>query len=481
MDWLRFSNLAIGSFPTGVLLCVLTIFLLSIKKKSMATWMLFGYFSVLSILLLSYVFRYSILSAFVFHTGQFSNLIVFGIVSYLVFAYLFQENLFPLESKIVTVLFLLAALYVYLSNFWRYPELEKTYDFSAHYFTYVFGPRVSIVTGLGYFWIIVVFLRKTVLSSEYSGPLERWLQKPSSFRYLTGRFFIVLVKIIRPRGKNAKSLQAFALLSMGMFAISFLYLLMSTEVISRQTYGFFFNTGGLLTTFAIFIVYTNYTFEPSSFRWKLVGVSLAPIMVVMGIVGSIILLFADTSFDNQRKLEVENIKSLLIAQEPSDLPLHVVYIISRPKQGGIFSNTYTLEKSRETSLQAEDFFANDMMIRENKVSKAVNVQMKKNKKFDIEQARVIALNELDQQLPPELIRHFRYFDLYDTDSFYIHYDFSYGIRLYEIGYSYQWYRKEIHKIAIKLFFIILGTTVIILILFPIFFYRSLFKIDLRIF
>jgi hypothetical protein len=398
-------------------------------------------------------------------------------VSYIVFAYLFQENFHPLESKIVTVLFLLAALYSYISNFGRYPFLKKTYDFSAHYFTYVFGPRVSIVTGLGYFWIIVVFLRKTVLSSEYSGSLETWLQKPSSFRYLIGSFFIALVKIIRPRGKNAKSLQAFALLTMGMFAISFLYFLMSTEVISRQTYGFFFNTGGLLTTFAIFIVYTNYTFEPSSFRWKLVGVSLAPIMVIMGIVGSIILSFADTSFDNQRKLEVENIKSLLIVQKDSDLPIHVVYIVSRPNEGGLSADTYTLEKSREPELQAEDFIASDMMIRDNDVSKAGSVLMKKNKKFEFEKALVMAHNEIDLQLE----RRFRYFNLYDTDSFYIHYDFNYGNRLYEIGYSYKWYREEIHKIAIKLFFIILGTTIIIIILFPVFFYRSLFTIDLRIF
>ena len=38
-----------------------------------------------------------------------------------------------------------------------------------------------------------------------------------------------------------------------------------------------------------------------------------------------------------------------------------------------------------------------------------------------------------------------------------------------------------HRTAVKLFYIIMGTTVIILVLFPIFFYRNLFRIDLRIF
>ncbi|MCK4804213.1 MAG: hypothetical protein KAT88_06630, partial [Spirochaetes bacterium] len=97
MEWLRISNLAIGSLPTGVLVWVLTIFLLSIKKKSLSTWMLIVYFGVLSLLTLSYILRYSILSIIVLHTGQLSNLIVFGIVSYILFAYLFQENFHPLE------------------------------------------------------------------------------------------------------------------------------------------------------------------------------------------------------------------------------------------------------------------------------------------------------------------------------------------------------------------------------------------------
>jgi hypothetical protein len=67
------------------------------------------------------------------------------------------------------------------------------------------------------------------------------------------------------------------------------------------------------------------------------------------------------------------------------------------------------------------------------------------------------------------------------DSFYIHYDFGSDGGRYEIGYSYLWYRSDMHKTAVKLFYVVLGSTAVILILFPLFFYRSLFKIDLRIF
>ncbi len=37
MTWLRLSNLSIGTFTTAVLLAVITVYLISIRKKSIAT------------------------------------------------------------------------------------------------------------------------------------------------------------------------------------------------------------------------------------------------------------------------------------------------------------------------------------------------------------------------------------------------------------------------------------------------------------
>jgi hypothetical protein len=407
-----------------------------------------------------------------FHTGQVSNLILFGIVCYILFAYLFQGNYYPLESKIATTLFSIAALFVYISIFAKYPTLGRTYDFQAHYFTYVYGVRVSVVTGLGFIWIIIIFFRKTIRTSEYAGSLSQ--------KHIAARFLISIVKMVRPLGREAKTFQALALLTLGMFSISFMYLLMSAEIISRGTYGFFFNAVGLLTSFSIFLLYTNSTFEPSSFRGKLIGVSLAPAMLILGILSSIILSDADASFDKSRKLEVENIKTMLARREASNVPGHIVYIVSRPK-GGFFSSSYTVEHSSGEELQATDFIRNDRVERARKLSRAVQDIAKGNSIDESARVRMLVSADIDRQMPPLLQRRFRYFNLQDTDSFYIHYDFSYENRLYEIGYSYKWYRWVIHKTAVKLFYIIIGTGVVILVLFPVFFYRNLFKIDLKIF
>jgi len=473
MEWLRFSYFAIGMLPTGILLCVLTIFLLTLKKKSLATWMLIVYFSVLSILLLSYVVRYSVLSTFIFNTGQISNLIVFGIVAYVLFAYLFQENYHPRETIIVTVLFSLAALYVYGSIFARYPVMEKTYDFRAHYFTYVYGLRISIVTGLGYVWVILVFFRKTVRASRHGGS-ENGGQRGS-------RMYLALVSMVRPRSRKAKSFQALALLTVGMFSISFMYLLMSAELISRETYGFYFNIVGLLTTVAIFIVYTNSTFDPSSFRWKLIGLSLAPGMLVLGILSSTILSFADNSFDAERVLEAEVVKSTLAERKPAKLPAGAVYVASRPAGEGPYSEVYVLEQSRHGGIRASDLVQSDRRERENQFSKSESGFMNSIIDAERERAHFSVTAELGRPELPEMERRFRYFDLHETDSFYLHYDFVHEDRVYEIGYRYTWYREAIHRTALKLFYVIVGTTVIILVLFPLFFYWNLFKIDLRIF
>jgi hypothetical protein len=472
MEWLRFSSLAIGSFPTGVLMCVLTIFLLTIKKKTLSTWMLILYYIVLSILLLSYIVRYSVLSRYGTHTGQASNLIVFGIAFYMLFAYLFLGNFYSLESKIVTSLFSFAALVVYISIFVYYPRLRQIYDFKAHYYTYLYGIWVGLFTGLGYLWIIIIFIRKTVRMSEYTGPLRE--------RNVAGRFLITVVKAVRPRGREARVFQAMALLTAGMFSISFIYLLMSAEIISRNTYGLVFNAVGLLTTFSIFLVFTNSTFEPSSFRWKLIGLSLAPTMLVLGIVSSFILSDADSSFDKARVLEGDRVKNMLAQESIRDLPTHIVYIVSRPDEG-LFSRSYRIEYSNQDTLTMTDFIRNDLLEREKEVSNAVGDIMKEAYITDSAQVRKHVSMDVDAASPPLGQRRFRSFVLTDPDSFYMHYDFVHHERLYEVGYSYRWYRGIIHNTAVKLFYIIIGTGIIILVLFPLFFYRNLFKIDLKIY
>lgn len=444
MTWLRLSSLSIGSFTTAVLLAVITVYLISIRKKSIASWLLIGYIGILALLLTSYLFRYSVLLPLSFHTLQVSNLIVFGMASYILFAYHYVENHNPIESRIIPVIYILAASAVYLSLFVIYPSMESVYEFRAHYYTYKIDARISITAGIGYLWVIVIFFRKTIRTSEYTGNLKNWLSRPvrmlsvQGIRYLTGRVLIGLIKILRPQGKNAKSLRSFALLSLAMFALALLYLLMGIEVISRETYNLLFNLGSLLIVLAIFIVYTNNSPDPSSLRWKLIGTSLATIMVILGVVGHVVLGSADGTFDQDRRAEVEQLRGIILSDREiklrANVPRAVAYVAHHPITNDGVSHEYKIVFSRIPDLASKNF--------------------------------------TDNQPFSEVARSYRLFDLSDPSSFFLYYEFIQGNDIYEVGYSYPWYRQRMHTTALSLVYIVVAAAIIILLIFPVFFQKS---------
>ena len=148
MTWLRLSTLSVGSLTTTILLGLITGYLLSLKRKRLVTWYLCGYIGTLFVLLLSYTIRYSLLSPVGLITGQFSNLIMFGVLCLIQFTYHYGKNYHPRESRIVLYLYLTVSLVIWGSLFFV-RDIQAIYDFKGEYFTYEFGPRVSILTLVG--------------------------------------------------------------------------------------------------------------------------------------------------------------------------------------------------------------------------------------------------------------------------------------------------------------------------------------------
>ncbi|MBN1835210.1 MAG: hypothetical protein JW820_05115, partial [Spirochaetales bacterium] len=109
------STFSVGSLATTVLLGVITAYLLFLKKKPRETWYLSGYVGVLFLLLLSYTARYSLFTHHAVATGQVSNLIVFGVVCLIQFAYWYGGNHHPVESRILLFVSFGAAIVVWVS------------------------------------------------------------------------------------------------------------------------------------------------------------------------------------------------------------------------------------------------------------------------------------------------------------------------------------------------------------------------------
>ena len=307
MDWLRLSTYSVGSLTTTILLGAITGYLLSLKGKTRDTWYLTGHLGALFVLLLSYTLRYTVFSPAALATGQMSNLIVFGVVCLIQFGYHYGGNHHRLESRIALAVSLATAAVSWGSLFWE-PDLPAVYAFKSHYFTYEFGPRVSIVTLVGFVWAIVVLLRKTIRSSR------------------TVKDSGVLAALLRPAGRTAFSTRSFALLTVATAILAVLYMLYQTGVISRSAHALMFNTGSLLICLGIFIVYVNNASQPTSVMAKLVGVPLAMILVTFGITASALMPVIHGTLSDRYRSELDQVWGVLRSGDMSRLSPDVAFL-----------------------------------------------------------------------------------------------------------------------------------------------------------
>lgn len=431
MTWLRFSTLSIGSLTTMLLLGVITAYLLSLREKHADTWYLAGYLGSLFVLLLSYTVRYSMFSSASMITGQFSNLIVFGVLCLVQFAYHYGMNQHPRESRVVLIVFSVAALIVWGSLF-AARNVEAVYDFTAEYFTYAYGPRVSFLVLIGYFWSIVVLLRKVLQSSKQ----ERKRVNPGVFK----RFFGAFRCLARPTGRVALSARSFALLALATTLIALAYMLSQTEVIPRSTYALVFNTGSLLVCLLIFVVYVNNSPQPTSYLTKLVGIPLAVIMVAFGITASTLMPVVRGSLaDNYRK-EIDQAQKSIQNQDLPGLSPDIAFIL--PTSASPAALKYSTQELSDTAILR------------------------------------LGSEPGSSGLIPErrgLVPRFLYLDLHDTDSFYLYYTITDRGVSYRVGLPYTEYRLAIHRFCSKIALVALITTFLVVLGFPVAFRRGLLK------
>ncbi|HUV06083.1 MAG TPA: ATP-binding protein [Spirochaetia bacterium] len=452
MDWFRLSNLSIGSLTTAILLGVITVYLLTLKGKSPDTWYLAGYIAALFLLLLSYMARYSIFAFAGCATAQFSNLMVFGVVCLVQFAYHYGGNRHPRESIVALVLFSAVAASVWVSNFFKTSD-PVLYDFEAQYFTYEHGPAVSFVTLAGYAWSFVVLLRNTVYRSVLEASEEGSAGRADSpgggacSPSGTSGQRSALSHLIRPAGRLALSTRSFALLTLATAAVALLYLLFQTGVVARATYAFIFNTSSLLICLLIFIIYVNNAPQPVSFRTKLVGIPLATVMVTFGIVATSLTPLLNTALSARFQKDVELVRALLSGGDLQSL---------RGSGGEIaFVAPVSAESGKPTYYYPS--------VPEELRSRLVSVSGI---------AGMLQENAHEEKDPEP---RFFYVDLRDTSSFFFYYRLTQGGTLYRIGFPYALYRLEVHRFWEKLAPITLATALFVVIGFPLAYKRGLLK------
>ncbi len=261
MGWLRLGVLAVGSFATSIMLLVIGAYVAALRGKTRDTWFLLGYLLSLCVLLVSYTARYSLFTPAGLATGQVSNLIVFGIVCLIQFAYRYGGLDRPREARVALAVSLALAAGVWGVNF-LLSSAPAVYDFEAEYFTYEYGPHISSFALAGYLWAFCVLVRRALRSPAAAGR--------------------------RADPRLRASLLRFAFLDLVTVGLASVYFLFQTGVVARSAYAAVFSTVSLLIALQIFVVYLNDAPQPSSFVAKLFGLPLATLLVAFGIASTFI-------------------------------------------------------------------------------------------------------------------------------------------------------------------------------------------------
>ena len=159
---------------------------------------------------------------------------------------------------------------------------------------------------VGFLWLAIVFLRQTVRTSTGDRQANVASLQPPSLRQAQGRLSgetprgwgseriaggrqsSMWRKLWRPQGRGASAAHALALLSIIPLGLAVVDILYSYLILSHDITELIQSLGILFTLSALALVYLNYLPETTSFMVKLVGITLATILAVLGSVGWIV-------------------------------------------------------------------------------------------------------------------------------------------------------------------------------------------------
>jgi signal transduction histidine kinase len=262
-----FTSSAIIGLTLLILAASVSVYLLRLPAKSPATWALALFFFMVALSGAATILTNSLYEwGDVFAPWQ-DLFILAGGVALTYFAYSLPR--FELSREARAVLLLMSSIAVlalaytiafdYRFLFQRTPELNVS---DSYY----------LLLPLGTLLIVLIFLRRSAQLSKHA------TESTASF----------WSSLVHPEGENARALRNLAL------ALSLAFLPAIQTVVSfPYPYGFILsNIGSILAIIAIALVYFNYAPEINSFMAKLVGITLASVLLIVAVTGSIDVYFA---------------------------------------------------------------------------------------------------------------------------------------------------------------------------------------------
>jgi len=487
MEWFNISYNSVGVFVAAIVLWLMSLFILFKKDKTAPTWWLFGLIFGFSILVFGYVIGYSVNAPWGVYHRYFTLFVVYGNWAFIGFAYSFPKNDFKKEARIIVPLAFVLLTILYIEFVITTQSMEIFYNFTAHTYTFDYGAGSAVFILLSQLFAAIVMIRKTIFYSSYSGRLSNWETRPSSFaqfpRILISKFLIGWIKFFKAKGQEAIACKGFSLMILSLLIIAISNVLNKSGALSYDKYALVFSTGTLLITFFLVMLYINNSPEPTTFMIKLVGVSLVTILLVIGFVGNLTLAHSEKEYDNKRKIEINLLKKNITNKNYSELPETIQYILTKPASEDFFEQDVSLLFKRPIALINRDNLISGVEKRKKlllsesltKVMKSAGRNFKKDIPTDAEKEAAFQIfkstriySNLKTEYQMDFSRLYR-----EAGERYVHFDFIDSGTRFEVGYSYNEYRKLIHQDAISIVYILFLTGFTVLLIFPKFFHSSL--------
>lgn len=489
LDWLEWSYHSVGVFAAYIIILIMSIFLLTKKDKTPPTRWLAAMFAGYSFMLLGYIVAYSVNAPWGAYHRFITMCALFGNAGMIGFVYSFPRLDQEKEAKIAIPFFLTILFLGYLEFIYTGSKMDHIYNYTAHFYTFDYGAQHAFLLLITQLFPLSVIIRKTIRYSEYDGYFSKWLHKPNNTSeypmYLVSKFLVGWIKFINPKGKDAHACKSFSKAIIIFLIVAVANVLNKSGIISYDTYAFIYANVTLIICFYFMITYINNSPEPTTFMVKLVGVSLVTVLLVLGFVGNLTLTLSEEEYDVQKKAEILGSKSAILEKKYSDISEDIEYVMVKPVNADVFNEDLKIEFSRHPdhfhlAEVKKEIEATKITLLAETIAK-IRKENKKNESAQMPEEKIEAeamarykktrqYQNLENKYKENLTR------LYRTAGLrYTHFDFTKDDKKYEIGFSYDEYRKHTNQNAVKLILTILFTSILILIIFPRFFLSSLVK------
>jgi len=472
---------AMGFVPMLLMQGIILVALLTWKQKSRATWLLIGWQGNLCLMTVSFLAGYSIytpLSGYLYWIGGITFAWL-AISLAMQFAYHFPRRLFPHETRCMLILsFGLWGVFVALMSL---EAMSRPHNMNYAFDGFFYGFRSTIALPISsaqlfdmlypvaFFWPAIIWLRQTVhlsrrATNQHFSPRLPWLNA----RWWRG----VALALWSPCGHDARTARVMALV----FSASLLSVLaIMLEERSLVPVGSF-PASFLIAEVLFVLTYLDYSPEPTTFKAKLVGISLVTMLLLMGLVSPMVLQWTQQVYHEARQDEVRTIKHLLAHDLTEQMPASVVYVATRSADGGLFASSYQVLFSRTTNANAEMLTAQDTHLRAMARHDIADSwrHLTRVHPWLIEQFPTVpTIQQLERLTMPDGVMAYRGHSAPQEQHF-IRYTFPLDEQtLAEVGYSYPAYRQMLHARALPLVWFMLGATLLFLLLVPFFIQISL--------